>query len=288
MSKRTKRMFFYAALAVFLFLSIVIIFYAQGYKYSLNDNKFLRTGAIALKANTGARVYLNDKLQGNTSFFNSAYSIDRLLPGEYRLSVQKDDYSIWQKKVVVDEGLVTDFPEVLILPEEGEEEQALFEEVDLIFEEIEPIPTLEPSPSPNSKNKMASRSAENVENKKPHTFILDSKSRKLLKIEDEKLTEIADEVIGFRLSENQNKIAWWTSNELWVMWLNDQKYQPFKIKGDRELITRFNAVIRNGAWFRGEDHLVLELEKLDLRSRPYSIFKVVEIDKRGGLNIIDL
>src|SRR3989344_3355396 len=101
MTKRVKRMFFYSAVAVFLLLSYVVILYAQGYKYSFSEGKFQRTGAISLKSNTGAKVYLDDKLQGDTSFFGSAYSIDGLLPGTYRLSIQKDDHSQWQKVVSV-------------------------------------------------------------------------------------------------------------------------------------------------------------------------------------------
>src|SRR3989344_9375893 len=104
MTKRVKRMFFYSAVAVFLLLSYVVILYAQGYKYSFSEGKFQRTGAIALKANTGAKVYLDDELQGDTSFFSNSYGIDRLLPGTYKLGIQKDTYSSWQKTAAVEEG----------------------------------------------------------------------------------------------------------------------------------------------------------------------------------------
>ena len=251
MTKKTKKWLFYSAIAVFLLLSGVVILYAQGYKYSFSENKFLRTGAISLQVNRNAKIFLNDELQGNTSFFNSAYSIDRLLPEDYRLAVQEDDYSTWQKIVPVEEGFVIDFPNVLILPEEGEEEQKLFEEVDLLFKEFE---------SP----KISSKSMEQIP------------------------VEIIKNAKGFRLSENENKLSWWTSNELWVLWLTDQNYQPFHKKGDKELVTRFSTTIQNAIWFRGEDHLVLELERFDSKNRPYSIYQVIEIDKRGGVNIVEL
>src|SRR3989344_5536924 len=132
MTKNTKRLFFYAAVVVFLILSYVVILYAQGYKYSFYDGKFQRTGAVALKVNTGAKVFLNDEVQGDTSFFSNIYSVDRLLPGNYKLSVRKDGYSFWQKKITVDGGFVVDFPEILLLPEDGEEEQKLFDEVNIL------------------------------------------------------------------------------------------------------------------------------------------------------------
>lgn len=228
-----------------------MILYAQGYKYSFSEGKFQRTGAVALKANTGAKVFLDDELQGDTSFFGNTYSVDRLLPGAYKITVQKDNYSSWQKTAIVEEGFVADFPNILLLPEEGEEEQKLFDEVGLLFKE-------------SGLSNKASWSAEIL------SF------------------EIPNDIEGFRLSENKNKLAWWTNNEIWILWLNDQNYQPFYRKGDKELITRFAQPIQNVVWFRGEDHLVLELEAHDSKNRPYSVYKVIELAKRGGLNIIEL
>lgn len=282
MTKRTKKWLFYSAVAVFLILSYIIILYAQGYKYSFAEGKFLRTGAISLKANTGAKVYLNDQLQGDTSFFNSAYSIDGLLPGSYKLTVLKDNHSVWQKNAIVEEGFVIDFPRVMLLPEQGEEEQQLFDEADLLFKNLKPVTTLAPSPTPRRN----SPSPSPILIQDP--FVLDLKLNKLYQNNNQVLEEIASNVKGFRVSENGNKLAWWNSNELWIIWLNDQNYQPFYKKGDQELITRFQIPIQNGTWFRDEDHLILELEQRDSKDRPYSIYRIIETDKRGGVNIIEL
>ena len=293
MTKNTKRLFFYTAVAVFLILSYVVMLYAQGYKYSFSEGTFQRTGAISLKVNTGAKVFLDDEVQGDTSFFSSAYSIDRLLPGNYTLSVHKDGYSPWQKKVTVERGFLVDFPEILLLPEDGEDEQKLFDEVDELFKELKPIlPIL--SPKPGLQNRGSSISGQNqndsgeIGTTSEEPFVLDIKAGKLYRNNNQQLEEIATGVKGFRLSENENKIAWWTANEFWIMWLNDTNYQPFYKKGDKELITRFLIPIQNGAWFRGEDHVILELEQKDSRGRVYSIYRVVEIDKRGGVNIVEL
>jgi len=272
---KTKRLLFYSAVAVFLLLSFLAILYAQGYKYSFSERKFQRTGVIALKVNTDAKIFLDNQIEGETSFFNNTFSVNRLLPGSYKLSVQKDSYSLWQKRVALEEGFIVDFSKILLLPEEGEEEKALFDEVGLLFKKLAPVPALKTS---------SNRTSELTE----ESFILDVKNKKLLQKIDQELKELATNVIGFKLSENKNKIAWWTSNELWVMWLNDTNYQPFYKKGDKELITRFLTPIQNATWFRDEDHIVLELEEIDSKGRSYSIYKVSEIDKRGGVNIIEL
>jgi len=248
MTKKTKKVLFYSAVAVFLLLSYIVIMYAQGYKYSFSENKFLRTGAISLKANTDAKVFLDDELGGGTSFFGNSFSIDRLLPRTYKLTVQKDDYASWQKTVTVEEGLVIDFPKIILLPEEGEEEQKLFNEVELLFKELELVPALKSSPS--------------------EPFVLDVKNKKLFQNTNNDLAEIANNVKGFRLSKNNNKLAWWTDNELWILWLNNTDYQPFHKKGDKELMIRFAQPIQNAAWFRGEGHVVLELEQRDSKNRP--------------------
>lgn len=286
MTKKTKRWLFYSAVAVFLLLSYISIIYAQGYKYSFSENKFLRTGAISLKVNIGAKVYLDDQFQGDTSFFNSAYSIDRLLPGKYKITIIRDDYSSWQTTATVEEGLVADFPHILILPEEGEEEQKLFNEIDELFKKAVPISLLsnKPTPKTSPKTSISPAATQNIE-----PFFIDKTDNKLFENnKDAEPIEIAQNVKGFRLSENKNKLAWWTANELWILWLNDQNYQPFHKAGNMELITRFSIQIQNAIWFRGEDHLVLELERFDLKNRPYSIYQVIEIDKRGGVNIIEL
>ena len=282
MTKKTKRWLFYSAVAVFLLLSYVVILYAQGYKYSFSEGKFFRTGAISLKVNTDVKVFLDDELEGRTSFFGNSFSIDRLLPGRYKLSVQKDDYSSWQKTVTVEEGLVIDFPQIMLLPEEGEEEQKLFDEVYLLFKEIEPIATIEPTPTPRKNSPSPSPKLTQT------PYVLNVKTNKLYQNNDQGLEEIALNVKGFRVSDNENKLAWWTNNEIWIMWLDDTNYQPFYKKGDKELITRFAQTIQNGVWFRDDDHLVLELESRDSKDRPYSIYKIIEIDKRGGVNIVEL
>ena len=257
MTKSTKQVLFYSAIAVFLLLSYVSILYAQGYKYSFSDNRFFKTGAVYLKVNTDADVYLDDKLVGNTSFFNNSYRMEGLLPDKYTIKVQKNDYSAWQKLVTVDEGFVSEFSKILLVPQDEAGIAELKKEIALIF----------PSPVPTQKPNPAIRLTEPFEIKKG-----------VLSSTGESPEEIAVNVKGFALSKDNNKIAWWTANEVWVMWLNDANYQPYHKKDDKELITRFSTQIKKAAWFRDDDHLIVD-------SNGY---KILEIDARGGVNIIQV
>ena len=84
---------------------------------------------------------------------------------------------------------------------------------------------------------------------------------------------------GFPMfSPDGKKLSWWNENELWVMWLSNADYQPYRKEGEKELITKFSSKIKKADWFRDGDHIVVD-------SAGY---KITEIDKRGGLNIIEI
>ncbi|OGN03734.1 MAG: hypothetical protein A2655_04245 [Candidatus Yanofskybacteria bacterium RIFCSPHIGHO2_01_FULL_43_42] len=264
MTKQTKRVLFYSAVAVFLILSYVIILYAMGYKYSFSDNRFFKTGAVYLKVNTDADVYLNDKFLGNTSFFGNSYRIEGLLPGSYSIRVQKNDYSTWQKSANIDEGFVNEFSKILLLSEDEKGLEELDKEIALIF--TTPIPTPKPSPTPSVDPFAIKKGVLTTTNEKPE--------------------KIAENVKGFALSKDKNKLTWWTTNELWVMWLSDTNYQPYHKKGDKELITRLSTQIKKAAWFRDDEHLIVDSNPST--NSKQNGYKVLEIDTRGGINIIEI
>lgn len=259
MTKQTKRILFYSAVIIFALLSYVVILYAQGYKYSFSEARFFRTGSIHVKVNEDARVYVNGKFLNSTSFFGNSYTISGLLPGEYAVRLQRDNFSSWQKKVTVKEGLVSDFSKILLLPTDEISKQELKKEIQLLL--YPPKESL-PSPAPTPKQEQ---------------FYL--KKFILYQTIDSKPVAVSSGVAGFAISPDRQKIVWWnTNNEIWVLWLNDMNYWPYKNAGDKEFIVRFSETTKNATFFRGSDHVVAD-------SKGY---KVVEIDKQGGLNIIEI
>src|SRR3989344_4194899 len=211
MRRKTRRIILTIAIVVFLMLTYVAVFYAQGYKYSFEDGEFLRTGAIYLKANNDAEVYFDNELVGTTSFLGDSFSKSRLLPGEYKVTVTRDGYSVWEKQVYVEEGFLTEFSKIMILPEKEDERLELVKEIELILYSS-------PSPSPTP-----STSARPLPTKKPTPSPSPTPISDPFYIEGNKLYRnsanpdvIADNVVGFALSRNDNKLAWWNSNnEIW-------------------------------------------------------------------------
>ena len=125
MTKTKKRFLFYGFLVIFLLGTCVTILYAQGYKYDFTRSAFVKTGALSLKTNIDADVYINDKYAGPTSFFGSTFRMDRLLPGIYVVKIEKVGFSSWTKKITISEGFVSDFSHIMLLPNGGSDNKAM-------------------------------------------------------------------------------------------------------------------------------------------------------------------
>lgn len=123
MSKRSRRILFVWAVAFFVFLSGLVVMFAFGFRYDFKNNHLAKTGSIVLKPNLEARIFVNNKLAGRTSFLNGSFSKKRLLPGKYAVRVEKDGHASWQKEIEVEEGLVSDFSRIMLF------NQGRFEEV---------------------------------------------------------------------------------------------------------------------------------------------------------------
>lgn len=279
MTKKQKRLLFYCAVLLFLLGSYVAIMYAQGYKYDFAENNFFKTGTFHLRVNEDAEVFVDGEYMGTTSFLRTSFSHERLLPGTYQAKVQKNDYSTWQKNIRVEEGLVTEFTSIMLLPQAGPEKDKLLQEISLILDGPSPSPT--PSEAKNSQPKVLPSPSPTPTPELPSLpFVIQNKTLYQVKADNDQITliPVTNEATGFKISPDKNKIAWWNESELWLYWLNKTNYQPIHVKGDMELIKRFDEPIGKVDWFRDSEHIVLKSGG----------FKVVEIDSRGGLNVISL
>ena len=96
--------------AIFLLaLAAVAIFWARGFKPNFKDGKIERTGLIvATSTPTGAQVYLDDRLTSATNT-NIAF----LDPKTYKVRIEKDGYTIWEKEIAVKADLATEIKALL-------------------------------------------------------------------------------------------------------------------------------------------------------------------------------
>jgi len=92
--------------------------------------------------------------------------------------------------------------------------------------------------------------------------------------------KIAGSVSAAVFSDDDQKLAWQNSKEIWVYYLKDTGLQPKKSKGDTELVTRFSQPIGPIAWFSYDNQHILFAAEGKL--------KLVELDDRDKKNMYDI
>lgn len=272
MKKRTRRVLFWVACIIFGLASYGAVRYAQGYKYDFATRTFVRTGAIAVTANTDAQLSIGDRLVGPLSFLGRRAGRDRLLPGSYTVRLVRDGWSPWHKEAVVQEGLLTDFPSVMLLPMDEESQPELIAEFTEALEgprtNADATP---PPPAPSGQPRVSSPPQVSL-----GEWLLVKGTLRFMDTASGSV--VATNVLGFSPTDNNDRVLWWTRNELWVQWAHNTNYQPYRAEGEIEMLARWTTAITGAAWFRDRDHIVV-----NLGSQGY---RVVETDTRGGINIV--
>ena len=103
-------------LSVFLFFAGLpfILSFALGYKFNTHNLKFVKTGLIFIKTQpAGARIYLNGKLIAE----RSPASMQELLPGAYKVSLELAQHYPWNAQVEVEAGKVSRIDKVILFPQ---------------------------------------------------------------------------------------------------------------------------------------------------------------------------
>lgn len=90
-------------------LSALLFFYGRGYRLDIEQKGFKPTGVLTIRSTpTNAKVFINGQEKGNTNL-----DIADLPPGEYNLRIEKDGYSVWQKRILVKKEEVNEVEAVL-------------------------------------------------------------------------------------------------------------------------------------------------------------------------------
>ena len=118
MKKRTRTTLFLFCLFLFFLIAPLIILYSQGYRIDLESKKIIRTGGFYFKVwPEGAQIFLDGKLKKKTNFLSNNVYIDNLLPKEYKVEIKKEGFCTWQKNLEIKENLVSEFNNIILIPE---------------------------------------------------------------------------------------------------------------------------------------------------------------------------
>ncbi|MBI2677005.1 MAG: carboxypeptidase regulatory-like domain-containing protein [Candidatus Yanofskybacteria bacterium] len=219
MTRKTRKLIFYLSVLVFLLMGTLILSFAFGFRYDFQNNRLIKTGSIVIKTNVSAKIYVDDKLEGETSFFSGTFSKKNLLPGKYSLKIQKNGYQTWQKSVMVEEGLISYFGNVFLpLNEPKEETLASREILDEYLESLK------------------------LKVEVPAIFDLPEKG-----------------VVGFSVFSGESAVVWATNHEIWILWSRNTDYQPIRKAGEKELVTRLSGNIKSVYWHKSGGYVFLRL-----------------------------
>ncbi|MBP6914297.1 hypothetical protein KBB74_02285, partial [Candidatus Parcubacteria bacterium] len=88
-----KKIAFFSLVIIFLIVAPMLILDAQGYGFDFKKKEFVKFGAISIKSSiTDVSIFINGEYKNKTSTFARELLIQKLIPGEYKISVEKENY----------------------------------------------------------------------------------------------------------------------------------------------------------------------------------------------------
>jgi len=120
MKMKSSKILFLILFLVFILAGSYLTLLSQGFVFDVEKFQILKTGAIFLSFEPrDAKIMINGKIQkASPSIFNNYVLIDRLLPNYYEITLSKENFRQWQKKVIVEPGLVKEFQKINLIPTE--------------------------------------------------------------------------------------------------------------------------------------------------------------------------
>ncbi len=120
MSKKLRDWLFLAFIFLFIIMSVVTSLFASGYRFNLSwplrlDRLLQKTGTLAVATEPkDAYIFLDDRPQRRTAFslmkkdyLSTPAKIKNLLPGEYILRFEKENYWPLERKIKIESGQTT-------------------------------------------------------------------------------------------------------------------------------------------------------------------------------------
>lgn len=154
MTLKTRRFLFYILLFWFIIIGLAVVSYSRGWRLNANGCslqslirtgifelsrcdqgicggilfgcvKFQKTGAIFIGVEQrGATIKIDDKtFLDKSGLMQSGTLITNLSPKNYKVRVEKNGYFPWEKNFLVESGLVTETPIVILVPESLEKKE---------------------------------------------------------------------------------------------------------------------------------------------------------------------
>jgi len=111
--QRIRSVLFYLSLSLFFGSLPFIILFALGYKFNPQTLKFVKTGLIYIKTQPEkAKIYLNGKIVPK----ETPASLEELIPGAYKISLELEQHYPWKGEVYVEAGKASRIDKIILFP----------------------------------------------------------------------------------------------------------------------------------------------------------------------------
>ena len=124
MSRKARRIVFYALVAVFFVAGPLVVFFSKGWRFDLEDFTLKKAGAIAVKTlPKDAKIYINNKEQKRKTGFLNETELFNLFPKNYSLKIAKEEFMPWENYIEVEEEKVAEEKNIILVPQKLEREK---------------------------------------------------------------------------------------------------------------------------------------------------------------------
>ncbi|MBI3114588.1 MAG: hypothetical protein HYZ07_01370 [Candidatus Harrisonbacteria bacterium] len=118
MQLRTRRNLFYAFCLAFLILGTGTVLYAQGWRFDFGTWRTAKVGGIFVQSRPrDAAIALDGASVRNTAWFlQSGTFINNLFPRTYTLTLHKEGFLPWRRRITVAPSLVSEVSNAVLVP----------------------------------------------------------------------------------------------------------------------------------------------------------------------------
>ncbi|MCX5701587.1 MAG: PEGA domain-containing protein, partial [Candidatus Omnitrophica bacterium] len=256
MEQRIRAILFYLSLILFFILVPVILLYSFGYKLDVNRLRIIKTGLIYLKSiPDGAKVYLDGMYIKNTTPVN----IEGLTPGEYKLSLELENYYTWFQKVLVESGKSTVLDRIILCPKKQHLDKINISEVEDFFV----FPADRDYAYCISENKTSIFRIKLNPKEKEKELVCNQ-------------LQLTDNIQDLSLSPDKKKLAYFYNNRLDIVYLSRGKDNYQQPENSNFFIIANHRII-NAFWYSDSEHIVIVTDKN---------IKIYELTSKGKDNIV--
>ncbi|MEK7649341.1 MAG: hypothetical protein AAB367_00030 [Patescibacteria group bacterium] len=275
MTKRHRRILFWALTSLFLILGIPLIFYSFGYRLDRESDTWTiaRAGGLSLAPipTTGVSIFVDGILEHETNIFSRELFLQGLTPRKYRVRLEKEGYYPWEKTLRVYPATVaraeallisTDVPEKLTHGEYtamqflDNDEQALIltkprRTYDLFSIDDRTTTVLKPTNAISTATTTHTKIARDfIASKKIKTFAYEP-----------------------------SRIVWWDNHNIWIKWLDGEAYLPTYTDQDEVKLVTLGENIRDVALYSGREAIIVTTD---------TTVQIIELDGRDRHNTVTI